>query len=258
MLPINKTDFHIHTDYSYDSSIKSLDLISLAIRKGYKAIAITEHLDLLPIELGAFGLFSLRDYREHINKLQALYEGFELYCGVEVGDYHITKSLAEELLCLYHFDIVLGSVHFLSDHTNIAINTANPLDNKQTKDYYLQNLKLVSGCDIDILAHLGVFKRYYHSHVSDALFFPIIRDIFNVMIERKIALEINFSGFRKTCKELIPTREVLDLYFEMGGRLVSIGSDSHSIDHFDDHYDKLIEPLSKVEYDIFEPNKKPG
>ena len=50
-----KFDYHIHTEDSYDSSIKAVDLIKRAIQLNYNEIAITEHLDLLPLEIKKYG-----------------------------------------------------------------------------------------------------------------------------------------------------------------------------------------------------------
>ena len=63
-----------------------------------------------------------------------------------------------------------------------------------------------------------------------------MKDIFQVMIDRDVALEINFSSLRKPYSRLIPEPEQIELYRSLGGVLFSIGSDSHMLEHFDMHY----------------------
>ncbi len=236
---MGKRDYHLHTEDSYDSRIKATELAAKALVLGYDEIGITEHLDLLPQEVSVFGLPSLTKYRERVSRLQADFPTLRILFGIEVGDYHLVKSFAKPLLDMFSFDLVLGSVHFLSDHSNVAVPLLHPLSHSQREDYYRHNLDLVTNCDIDVLAHLGVYKRYYSQLVSELPFFPIIQDIFRVMIDKKIALEINFSSLRKTYPSIIPEPELVDLYLQMGGKLISIGSDAHRLEHFDDYYHEV-------------------
>lgn len=225
-------DYHIHSQYSYDSNIKADDLVLKAIDLTYKEIAFTEHLDLLPIELSPYGLPSLQQYWNFIRELQSNHPNITIHCGLEIGDYHHVREFASSLIFGYDFFPILGSVHFLSDNTNVALPLETYLNPHQVKDYYEQNLSLVSECDIDVLAHLGVYKRYYSNKPDESNVSHIIDEIFRVMIRRGISLEVNTSGFRKTYKRSIPEFDILERYYNIGGRLFSIGSDSHTLDHF--------------------------
>ena len=236
---MKKTDYHLHAEYSVDSRVKACDLIEKAIALNYSEIAFTEHLDLLPWEMAQCGIPALVAYRKHISTLQAEYPELSILCGIEVGDYHQVRELAEQVLSFVKLDLILGSVHFLSDRTNVAIPLPHPLSFAQRKDYFEQNLELVSTCKIDVLAHLGVYKRYYSQFVDETPFLPLITEIFKQMIAREIALEINYSPLRKTYPSYIPEPELVSLYKKLGGKRFTIGSDSHHISHFDDHYDQL-------------------
>lgn len=233
------TDNHLHTEFSWDSALKAVPLIEKAISLGYTGITITEHLDLLPQEFCEYGVFALQRYREHIAKLRAEYPQISIQTGLEIGDYHSVRDFAKSLLDYAPVDFVIGSVHFLSDGTNVAIPLSAPLSPEQQRDYYRQNLALVTQCDIDVLGHLGVFKRYYRQTPDESNCRDLIAEIFAVMISRGIALEINYSAFRKDYRQLMPEPEYLDLYRGMGGKLFSVGSDSHHLDHFHDHYRHL-------------------
>lgn len=229
-----KADYHLHTEDSYDSRMKAVDLLALAIKEQYQLIAITEHLDLLPQELGVWGLPSLARYTKRINELKVANPQLELLLGIEIGDYHCHRDFAKRLVDQYEFDIILGSIHFLSDHTNVAIPIKREMDSDAVQQYYRYNLFLVETCDIDVLAHLGVYKRFYSQIPDKSFALPIIKDIFQVMIEREIALELNFSCIRKTYQRLIPEPEYIALYRQLGGSLFTIASDAHFLDHVGD------------------------
>lgn len=228
------TDYHIHTQYSWDSKLNSLDLLNKAITHKYDAIAITEHVDLLPWEIGAHGLFSLDDYSKHVDALRKQFPQLTILKGVEVGDYHLIRDYAKELIDEFDFDLVLGALHFISDRYDIATWKMKPLNPEQILDYYRLNLDLASRCEMDVLAHLGIYKRYYTQPPDERAAMPIICDIFEAIIERGIALEINFSPYRKGYGFCIPEPWILDIYLQMGGRLFSIGGDCHHVDHFHD------------------------
>lgn len=229
---MKKYDFHIHTEFSYDSRIKGADLMQKAIDLGYDEIAITEHIDLLPQELSVYGLPSLKRYYSSVRDTQKRYPEVVLHCGIELGDYHLVKGFADGIISGFDFFPILGSVHFLSDHINVAIPLPHPLCKAQITDYYKQNLRLVSTCDIDVLAHLGVYKRYYTSLAIEPHAQALIKEIFQVMIERGIALEINFSALHKPYSSIIPEPRYIELYRSMGGNLFSLGSDAHRLEHF--------------------------
>ncbi|HHV36872.1 MAG TPA: histidinol-phosphatase HisJ family protein [Candidatus Cloacimonetes bacterium] len=228
-------DYHLHTEYSFDSRIKGKELMEKAIALGYKEIAITEHLDLLPFEVRSHGIPALRKYWNYCQELQKEYPQIKLYCGLEIGDYHRTKDFALQLLEGFDFFPIMGSVHILEDNTNVAILLDGKLSKEHTIEYYNQNLELVKNCDIDILGHLGVYKRYYNQSLDERFVYPIIEEIFSALIERNIYLEVNLSSLNKPYQMIIPEPEMLDMYKEMGGKLLCIGSDTHRINEFVDN-----------------------
>lgn len=226
-------DYHLHTQFSYDSRIKGTQLVEKAIALSFNEIAITEHLDLLPQELSVYGLPSLKNYMLYCRELQEKYSRLKINMGIEIGDYHLVHDFAQGLIRGFNFYPILGSVHFTSDHINVAIPLQEPLEKAQVLDYYKHNLSLVSCCDIDILAHLGVYKRYYPQMPDESFALPIIDEILKTMIRRNIALEINLSSLRKPYGKIIPEPVFIERYRSLGGKYISIGSDSHHIDHFE-------------------------
>jgi histidinol-phosphatase (PHP family) len=240
-----RADYHIHTEDSYDSRLKAVDLVTIAKKLSYDIIAITEHLDLLPQELGYFGAPSLFRYLKRLDNLIAANPDLLILKGIEIGDYQCHSDFAYRLVEQFDFDIILGSVHFLKDHTNLAIPIKRKMDKAALTEYYLSNLELVENCKIDVLAHLGVYKRFYSAFPDEKHCVPIIRDIFRTIIDREIALELNYACFRKVYQSVIPEPFYIDLYLQMGGRLFTLASDAHQEDHLHDHYDDLPVDLLK-------------
>lgn len=249
---MKKIDYHIHTDFSIDSSIKLSELIPHAIRLGYSELVITEHLDFLPQEQTKLGIPSLKDYRNHITKMQKYFQEIRLYFGIEVGDYQSVKDIAEPIIKQNNFELILGSVHFIKNRINVAIPIKEKLTKSDILDYYEQNLLLAETCEINVLAHLGVYKRYFKSAPDETHCLPVIHRIFEVMIDNGIALEINYSCMRKNYKHLIPENHYLLIYKNLGGNLVTIGSDSHTIGHFDDNYELALRAVQHFNFQQLE------
>jgi histidinol-phosphatase (PHP family) len=243
---MSKTDYHIHTEFSADSKLSLSELLPHAINLGYGELAITEHLDLSPQELSVYGIPSLIKYKNAISAFQKQYPGIKIHCGIEVGDFQDVKDFADSILKEMDFDLVLGSVHFVQNRINVAMPMKTPLTPDEILYYYENNLRLAETCDIDVLAHLGVYKRYYNQTPDESHCLPVIKRIFSTIIERNIALEINFSAFRRTYQNLHPETGYLELYKSIGGKLVTLGSDSHTLSHFNDKYDYALQVSQKL------------
>jgi len=109
-----KADYHLHTEYSYDSRMKAKELVDKALALNYDLIAVTEHLDLLPNELLVYGLPAFKKYCQG---MQALKERLadtplKLLCGIEVGDYNRVRPFADCLLEQLDLDLVMGASIF--------------------------------------------------------------------------------------------------------------------------------------------------
>ena len=105
------------------------------------------------------------------------------------------------------------------------------------EEYYSETLRMVEVSDIDILAHMGLFRRGLalaglRYDFNEMQLWPETMDsILKVLIERKIALELNTSGLRRREKITYPIPEILERFRELGGTLVTLGSDTHREPH---------------------------
>jgi len=142
-----------------------------------------------------------------------------------------------------NFDFILGSVHNIN---NIKLRKHLELNDKEAiyRTYFNEMYKLVSEADIDVLAHLDLMKRYacekygiYDFHQ----FKDILADILKKAIQRNIGIEINTSGMRGKLGEALPALEVVGLYRDLGGEILTIGSDSHFAETVGAHMKEAVE-----------------
>jgi histidinol-phosphatase (PHP family) len=98
---------------------------------------------------------------------------------------------------------------------------------------YLAEMRRAVESDLfDLIGHLDLVKRYgvrYYGPFAPSLFAAEVREILKLAVERGVGLEINTSGLRQAPRETYPGLEVLRWYRELGGQVLTVGSDAHSV-----------------------------
>ena len=98
-----------------------------------------------------------------------------------------------------------------------------------------------------VIAHMDVIKRY--DQQGEYPFEKIkdqIRQIFEVIIPDGKGIEINTSSKAYKLKSLMPSREILELYHEMGGEVITIGSDAHNEKRLGEDVKEMQELLKEI------------
>jgi len=221
------------------------EVIRKAIDKGYAEIAFSDHFDLVPSEIAIYGVPSYYGITKSIDQMRQKYPSIRILKGVELGEYHNCYKTVDKILSIDPPDVKIGAIHILhplEEGSKMKVNISLPLKHDVTprliRAYYRENLDLVKHGGFDILAHLGVYKRYLSAQPDESCAQDIIEEIFRIIIEKGIILEVNLSGRRKRYGNYIPEIGYLEKYYRMGGRKISIGSDTHSIDDFDEFFDE--------------------
>ncbi|MBW6516064.1 MAG: histidinol-phosphatase HisJ family protein [Candidatus Cloacimonetes bacterium] len=239
-----KIDYHIHSMYSADSDLEMQAVISKAIERSYDEIAFTDHFDLLSSEIAVWGIPSYQKYSEAVSFLKNQNLSISILKGVELGEYHRCHTIVDEVLkTTEEPDLKIASIHVLPEGSNISVPLTVEITPEFIRTYYLENLALVEYGNFDILGHLGIYKRYLPHEPDEKQVLELIKEILSLLIKKSIALEVNLSGMRNSYRKLIPVPEYLTLFKSMGGELITIGSDSHKIEHFDSHYEEALQQL---------------
>lgn len=135
--------------------------------------------------------------------------------------------IAEKILQIGGIDYVIGSLHSLKGKEDFYF-----WDFKKEKEhidealtcYFKQMLEMVQWGKFDTLAHITYPIRYisgdYHIPVDLQKYSGQIDEIFRLLIEKEIALELNTSGFRQAIGDSLPPRALLERYYKMGGKIV--------------------------------------
>jgi histidinol-phosphatase (PHP family) len=232
-------DYHIHTVFSCDSNLDPIVVCERAIELGFDEIGFTEHLDFDPLDEG-YGYYDYRGISEMITEMQSTFDDtLSIRKGVEVTYQKKRENEIREFLSGKHYDYVIGSVHLVGsfdvsqkDGTDAFFKNYSREDAFYT--YFEVTRSLVESGIFDCLGHFEMIRRYALDCGMDypyEEFSEIIDEILRIMIKNGIALEVNTSGIRHGPKETYPRKIVIRRYTKLGGKYVTIGSDSHLPEH---------------------------
>lgn len=225
------TDQHIHSSWSGDSETPASDQADRAIALGMERICFTDHHDPFVVSDVDFEL-DFKGYFEDMPKLREAYSGrLDIGIGVELGlQTHIADHL-ETLAKAYPFDLIIGSVHFVEGLDPYYPEYFKKYGDRAYALYFetvLENIRLMS-C-YDILGHLDYIVRYgkgFGLTYSYDEYSDLIDPILRIVIDGGKALECNTGGMSRGLSEPDPCYDVFRRYREMGGELITFGSDAH-------------------------------
>lgn len=266
-------DTHLHSAYSGDSETPMEEMVQEGIRRRLQKIYFTDHIDYdYPIcPDGLLFEFDVDTYLLEIEHLQEKYaDKIQIGKGLELG---LKKSIfprLENLLSGREFDYIIGSSHIVIDRDpyypdyweGISVHTG-------LMRYFQSILDNIAGfSDFDTYGHIDYIVRYIpdvrakKAPLSDFYTYEKYADILDAiliaLIKADKALEINTAGFKYGIGHPNPHEDVIRRYLELGGKLITIGSDGHQPAHMAYDFAKTRELLLSLgirEYAVFEKRK---
>ena len=171
--------------------------------------------------------------------------------GVEIGYQPHLKKRLKTFINSYPFHFVIASIH-LGD--GLDFYNGDFFKDKTKKEaiqrYYDIVLEMVKNYDdYDVVGHLDYIIRYGDIQKEEYDIFeymPVIKKILKILIAKNKGLELNTSGLRYNLGFIHPMNEILTLYKELGGTLVTIGSDAHAIADFQADFNQAIKKLKSL------------
>lgn len=269
-------DYHIHTYYSDDSTYPMEQVVKDAISKGITDLCFTDHVDYgikedtdklspeqrqelkLKIQNPNVPQYNV-DYPAYVAEYQDLKEKYadkiNLKLGMEFGLQIHTIPQYQKLFNSYPFDFIIMSCHQVENKEfwTQEFQQGRSQD-EYNQRYYDEILAQVKNYhDYSVLGHLDLIARYDKAGVYH---FAKIRDkiaeILKIVIADGKGIELNTSSVRYKIhnaqgeQELTPSREILALYKELGGRIITVGSDSHKPEHLGAYIAEQSQELLKL------------
>lgn len=258
------SDFHIHSSFSTDSDESLENIIKQAIALHMPSICITEHNDYdYPLNNGVVEfLLDVEKYTDTLQELAEKYAHAITVCiGVEQGLMKSVADKADAYPALYPFDFIIGSSHL--------INGADPYypefwenvsEEQGTLQYFESILENIACChEYDVYGHLDYVIRYTKSKgagYSYLKYADIIDEILRQLIAKGKGIELNTAGFKYGLNAPNPCVDIIKRYRELGGEIITVGSDAHCFTHLGYDFHKVPDILKSCGFQYYTTFKK--
>lgn len=236
------TDTHTHTLYSFDGAPESTvgAMCERAIELGIKYLCITDHYEAnYRTQYPEYPVYNAKAAAKDIFECKEKYKSkLNLIYGIECGQITQATKSALEFLDENKFEFVIGSLHNTEGNIDphdmdMGVFTKDEL--RALWDTYLEELLRVAKFDcFETLAHLTYPIRYCYryNNIFDYTYSrDAIAEILKTVIDKNMCLEVNSSGYRQLMDSPLPNDWILKLYKDLGGELITIGSDAHKLEH---------------------------
>ena len=265
-------DYHVHSEFSSDSKAPMEQMIEKAIELGLKKICFTDHMDYdFPKVSELRFVFDPKAYVQKLEELKDRYhKQIKILTGIELG---LQPHLSQELSMLmkkYSFDFAIGSSH--------VVDRLDPYfpeywENRSTEagivryfESIIENIRSYQG--FSVYGHIDYIIRYIPGfqpslssqvhHYDYYTYADLLDEVLKTIIAYDKGIEVNTAGLKYGLSHPHPRPEILKRYLELGGELITIGSDAHKPEHlaYDFHLiPDLLQSLGFRYYATFEQGK---
>ncbi|MBE7065247.1 MAG: histidinol-phosphatase HisJ family protein [Ruminococcaceae bacterium] len=249
-------DMHTHSESSHDSVCRIEDMCLSQIEKGTRIMAVTDHFDTASFD--RYDIFTpIRNAYNTVGELNKKYgEKCLILSGVEISESFWYPDVYEKVMKLAEFDVIIGSVHLVkykkmtSAYSGIDFSLIDMDEIYGFLDAYFNDvLTMVDFADFDILAHLTCPLRYivgkYKIDIELSRYADKIETILKKIIKKGIALEVNTSSLVLT-GDFMPSIEIIKKYYDLGGYLITLGSDAHIAGNASFGFVEAIETIKRI------------
>ena len=234
-------DYHIHSNCSSDAKNTMTEMALASYEAGISQICFTDHCDLDHYSTGrpdetcfAYWPDALRQHKEARDKAG---DKIDIRLGVELGAPNHDIKRAEKIAASPEFDFIMGSLHNIRGYQDFyCLKYESEAHCHKLLETYLDELIEIAKLDcFDVMSHIGYTNRYmlnagFQAHLDLERYGDRLRFLLNTLIDRGRGIEINCSGWRHPrIGGPIPDIGIIRLYHELGGEIITVGSDAHMV-----------------------------
>lgn len=254
-------DFHMHSNLSFDSEESPLTMVKAAEEQGLKEICFTDHYDFNSDKDGHHDLFTIESYNEAYGNLTS--ERLKIRKGVEFGLTTWNQKELDEFLSKGKFDFVLGSVHYVDGVDPYFKEFWEGISFDEAIEKYMnQTLECVKKHDnYDVLGHITYVCKSVHNPIKENVPYKRINEITDEILKTVIGkgkgIEVNTSGIDRI-GDFLPSFEYVKRFCQLGGEIITVGSDSHDKNRVGQYVDDAIKMIGEFSpYVCTFENRKP-
>ncbi|HLF18464.1 MAG TPA: histidinol-phosphatase HisJ [Candidatus Omnitrophota bacterium] len=255
-------DYHMHTPLCGHATGEPKEYAKQAIKVGLQEIGFSDHAPFVHMRDPGItmGMEQLPSYYRMIEEVCTLYKNeLRIKVAIEADFIPGYEDKTKKILDDYPYDYVIGSVHFIKDWGFDDPAQRKAWDeqdvNQVYRDYFDLLRQSARSKMFDIMGHVDLVKKFGHRASQDMS--DEVKKTAQTFKECGVAVEINTSGLRKTCKEMYPALNFLKIYRKAGVPL-TFGSDAHQPEHVGADFEAavaLAKEAGYAEYVLFKNRK---
>lgn len=225
-------DYHLHTMFSFDSRETIENICEKAVKDNIREIALTDHAEFPLAESSPWP-----DFQRRMEVIQACREKYgsalTIRAGAETGQPWRDPALEKELPSK-GMDFVIASAHTLDGFEDPRSYVYTEENVRPFIRAYISQMKhMAETCDYDVIGHVTYLFRFIPPELTEKYppesFKEEYAELFRAVISRGKGIEVNCSGIRMpSVAKTLPSPELIKLYRDLGGEVITIGSDGHS------------------------------
>lgn len=243
-------DMHTHTGFSDDCCVSMEEMLEGALESGIRTLAVTDHYDPgYPDPEFPFTI-SFDRYHQALLDATAQYAGrMEILTGLEVGIMEGQFGAADEIINGFPYDIIIGSFHCHRGDDLYTYDFTDVDGPAMLEDFYTYMHECLSVFDnYDVVGHFSILDRYIGKLYDYGPFEDVIDEILKIMVHKGKGIEINTSSFKYGTGTWLPRESILRRFRDLGGDILTFGSDAHSPQHYRFHFDEAAELARSLGY----------
>lgn len=260
----NLSDCHTHSNHSYDGKNSLTEMCERAKELNLLHYCCTDHCECLKYWYEKEPYYNV--VANTYNEMESLKEKYPfLLSGIELSHPLQVMEAADDALNGRSFDCIIGAIHTVKTNMGSKYWKDPATDvNAALIKYFEMIIDLIKWGKMDTIAHLSYPLRHVRDANGDFMTFDpyldYIAEIYRLLMENGIALELNSSGLRKkTGDDFYPNAKLIKMYRDMGGELITIGSDGHCIRSLGSGMVEAMDILTDTGFEYFTvyKNRKP-
>lgn len=248
-------DCHLHSSFSPDSSTPMEEMVLQGISRGLDTMCFTEHNDfdypasydlaedalLLNTDSYLYDLAGLKD--RYADRIRLLF-GVELGLQPEVVRQNAVYAKS------YEFDFIIGSSHVCRGkdpyYPGFFEGRSREAGLREYFESILENVRKFS--NFDVYGHLDYAVRYAPAKDEGytwETYRDILDEILKLLLDKGKGIELNTGGIKNGMHDFHPCMGVLKRYRELGGEIITVGSDAHDAQNIAAHFNRAAEVLKE-------------
>jgi histidinol-phosphatase (PHP family) len=245
-------DYHMHTPLCRHAIGEPTDYAAHAVRIGLNEIGFSDHNPMVRDDFDDWHMRigELDEYVEKVRKAQMDHPSLTIKLALEMDFLPGHEDWIRELAARHPWDYFIGSVHYVSDSWDLdnpkKISEWQKRDPLEVWTVYFERLTLAAESRLfEIIGHADLAKKFCFYPKKDCT--ELFQNFLNAARKTGTAIELNTAGLRKDCKEIYPSRRILELAYATGVP-ITFASDAHAPEEVGMNFAEAVHLARSVGY----------